>query len=287
MTQAKTRQYYYFVEKPVDDESIILFNVEEKMFDKALELINTLHHDLSPRLIIAKAKCLIGLDHNEEALDVLINAEKVDWDLPQILMLKGYALFKLKEYHTAKMTFERCFEIKPSQEIKRWIQRCLVHLSANNEEISRRVIRYEPQLTHCPSPQLNPQLKQQFEQLFQLPSQQTHEQTAPQQQIQKDQTPEQQIAEQPNQEHYEWYQSPTHLTMVLYKKDLKESEVSIKFNVNYFDVSINTQQKVTMHIKLAKNIDPSQSSFSLTSKKLEIKMKKQTEGQWSVFEDRS
>lgn len=298
MAQTKTRQYFYFVEKPIDNESIILFNVEEKLYDKALELINGLRHDLSPRLIVAKAKCLLGLDRNEEALDVLINAEKVDWDLPQILMLKGFALFKLKEYHTAKMTFERCFEIRPSQEIKRWIQRCLVHLSANNEEISRRVIRYEPQLTHCPSPQLNPQLKQQFEQLFQLPPQQPTEQTASQQQPQQAFQPseQQQIEKQSTQEQlkleqYEWYQSQAYVTMVLYKKDLQrfytdESDVNVKFDINSFDIIISSKQEIKIHIKLAKNIDPSQSSFSLTPKKIEIKMKKQVEGQWSLFEER-
>ena len=290
MSQAKMRQFYYFAEKPVDIESIILFDVEEKLFDKALELMNSLRHDLSPRLTVAKAKCLIGLNRDEEALDVLINAEKVDWDLPQILMLKGFALFKLKEYHTAKMTFERCHEIKPSQEIKRWIQRCLVHLSANNEEISRRVIRYEPQLNQCPSPQLNPQLKLQFEQLFQLPPQHPREQIISQ--SQKIESPEgKQIKKQSNQEQqrlrprYEWYQSQTYVTMVLYVKDIKESEVNVKFNDNSFDISINTQQQIILHINLAKNIDPAQSSFSLTPKKIEVKMKKLNEGKWNVFED--
>lgn len=294
MTQSKPQSYYYFMDSHVDSEALILFNIEEKLYDKALELLNKIQHDLSPRLVVAKAKCLLGLDRNVEALDLLVNAEKFGWDLPQIITLKGFALFKLKEYHTAKMAFERCLEIKPSQEIKRWIQRCIVHLSANNEEISRRVIRYEPQLTHCPSPQLNPQLQQQFQQLFQLPPQQPQEQCKSQQQNTNNIEDEQQINEKLQQEQpqqlqkrpqYEWYQSQTHATMVLYIKDVDKSQIDLKFSNDFFDMTINAPQKILMHVHLSKNIDPTQSSFSVTPKKIEIKMKKQEEGQWSSFEE--
>ena len=257
MNQSKPRQYSYFMEKPIDTESIILFDVEEKLYDKALELLDSLQHDLGPKLVVAKAKCLLGLNRDEEALDVLINAEKLDWDLPQILILKGYALFKLKEYHTAKMTFERCLEIKPTQEIKRWIQRCLVQLSANNEEISRRVIRYEPQLTHCPSPQLNPQLQQQFQQLFQLPPHPAQEQPKIQQEntvSHEQQNMNESFQQEQNQQVQlkppEWYQSQTHVTMVLYIKEVKESDVNIRFTINSFDITINTQKKIEMIIHL-------------------------------------
>ena len=73
--------------------------------------------------------------------------------------------------------------------------------------------------------------------------------------------------------------------MVLYIKDVDKSQIDLKFSNDFFDMTINAPQKILMHVHLSKNIDPTQSSFSVTPKKIEIKMKKQEEGQWSSFEE--
>ncbi|OHS93430.1 CS domain containing protein [Tritrichomonas foetus] len=246
MAQAKPNPFSYFSVQWIDKESTILFLTEQHEYEKALELINTISHHLDPRLVVATTKCLIGLHKIPQALEILLAAEKRDWVLPQILLLKGKALFEIKEYNTAKMAFERCLEINPSYEIKRWIQRCNVYLAADNEELSRRVVRYEPQLAQCQEPEPEPEPK-------------------------------------PKPRH-EWYQSSTHVTMVLYIKDIKESDLNVSFDNDSLDVCINSDGKTKLHIDLAKSIEPNQSSYSVTSKKIEIKMQKAVKGQWSIFE---
>ena len=261
----------YFSIPWIDEVVLILFLTEQKEFESALNLINQLDANLDPRLVVAKAKCLIGLHKIPKALELLLDAEKKNWDLPQILLLKGKALFEIKEYNTAKMAFEKCLEINPTQEIKRWIQRCLVYLEADGP--SRRVVRYEPQIGQAqdiktPQNVLYPALQ------IMKPN--------------KDKTPnaeakksEIKLAPAPS---YEWYQNITHITMVIYIKDVKESELDLKFTENSVDVNVNLNPPTKIHIDLYKNIDPSKSNLSLTAKKIEIKMLKANRGQWNSFE---
>lgn len=230
----------YTYQPSLDKESAIYFLVEQQNYEKALEYLNSISNDLDAKLIIAKAKCLIGLNKPQQAIQLLITAEQFDCCLPQILFLKGRALYNLGEFNTAKMSFERCLDIKPTQETKRWIQRCLANLAANNEELSRRVIRYEPQLQQC-----------------------------------------HQVVSKPR---FEWYQSSTHVTVDLFLKNPKDSDIDVIFHDNSFDVTVDSHQTVILHIDLAKPIDPSQSSFTVMSKKVEIKMKMQEQSKWSCLE---
>lgn len=124
-------------------EVAILFHTEEKRYNLAMALIKTLDHELSPRLVIAHATCLIGVKNYFGALDVIHSAERKGWDLPEMILLKGKALYFLNEYQTALEAFIKVDQCEHSVDTNRWIQRCLVQVSIQNETMSRRSIRYE------------------------------------------------------------------------------------------------------------------------------------------------
>lgn len=219
-------------------ESSIIFLVEEGIYGGALSMFRKyFKYQLDPRLLCAKIRCLLGTGAFVEALDLAKSAEEKDWDLPEILILKGKALYQLKEYQTAKLAFEKCDHIQPSIETKRWIQRCIVQISIS-DEFSRRIIKYEPKYS---GPYIN-NLK------------------------------------------HEFYQSQTQVTLVIYIKDIKENQVSVKYEPKRVEVIINTIPKMILQKNLTKGINPDGCLLKVYPKKIEIKMEKSVKGNWSSIE---
>ncbi|KAH0793368.1 CS domain containing protein [Histomonas meleagridis] len=218
-------------------ESSILYYTEQRKYTEALEILQRICYPLEPRLLCAKARCLIGTGNPTQALELLISAEKKGWDLPEILKLKGRALYQMNEFDTAKLAFEKCDRIQPSMETKRWIQRCIVCI-ATSDELSRRIIRYETKIS---SPIVNT-VK------------------------------------------HEFYQSLTHITLVIYAKDISESQIKVKYSPKNVDVLIDTIPQINIHSNLFKEINTKQCSIHTDSKKIEIKMAKATKGNWSSIE---
>ena len=60
-------------------------------------------------------------------------------------MIKGRCLYCLEEYETALESFEAAHKIEPSIESSRCIERCLAKIAVESEEISQKLIRFDPQ----------------------------------------------------------------------------------------------------------------------------------------------
>lgn len=125
-------------------ETVILYKVEQKQYIEALEYINKMGKLEDPRLIFANAQCYIGTNKYTEALELLLETERKGWNLPEVLKLKGKALYFLQEYETARYAFEEAELYSPDLDNKLWIQRCEVRIALAQEEKSRRLIQYEP-----------------------------------------------------------------------------------------------------------------------------------------------
>lgn len=218
-------------------ESSVIFLVERGNYSEALNVLNTIKYQLDPRLLCIKIRCLIETGAFTKALELAISAEEKGWDLPEVFILKGKALYQLKEFQTAKLAFEKCDRIQPSAEVKRWIQRCIVQISAS-DEFSRRIIRYEPKNSSAIINNLK----------------------------------------------HEFYQSQTHVTLVIYIKDITESQVSVKYEPKRVEVVINTIPKMILQTNLMKEINPDGCFHQVYSKKIEIKMEKIIKGNWSSIE---
>ena len=129
-------------------ESAILFYTEAGRYTDALNLLSSLDRPLEPRLLLAKCTCLYNKGMIAQAIEGVKEAEDQEWDLPDFLMIKGKCLYRINEFESAKGAFERCDAMFPTPEVKRWVQRCITRIAANSDEVmSRRVIRYEPDLT--------------------------------------------------------------------------------------------------------------------------------------------
>jgi tetratricopeptide (TPR) repeat protein len=126
------------------EESSVLFAVDNKRYSDALSLISSIEHELEPSLLIAQAQSYYGISKFTHALTVLQSAEARNWYLPEIYLLKGKCLFKLEEFDRAKAAFEIAHRLLPEFEVKRWIRRCEIFLLLGSEKKSPRIIRFDP-----------------------------------------------------------------------------------------------------------------------------------------------
>ena len=118
--------------------------VSNEMYSDALNMLRSSTFEYTPTLIKNEALCYFHLKKYLHALEVLKIAEEKGWCLPDILMLKGQCLYFLEEWETALLTFESVEEIRSTQDIKLWINRCKAHMQYDSDEILDNVFTYEP-----------------------------------------------------------------------------------------------------------------------------------------------
>ncbi|CAK4668103.1 hypothetical protein LEN26_012352 [Aphanomyces euteiches] len=87
---------------------------------------------------------------------------------------------------------------------------------------------------------------------------------------------------------HEWYQSPTHVTVSVFQKNLKPEDVVVQFQAQKLIVqfTINGSTVTALDMTLFSPIDENDSSYRISSVKVEIKMKKAQPSPWDQL-DRS
>lgn len=125
-------------------EACIVFDDEQRRPEDVLQQIEYTPHKNELVFQLLKAKALFEVGDFEQALQQCIVALKSGYEIPEVYVLKGRCLYKLEEYETALDSFLKAQEIKPSPETTRCIERCHVRIAANTEEVSRRILRFEP-----------------------------------------------------------------------------------------------------------------------------------------------
>lgn len=118
---------------------------EEHLSEELIEAIPKSQKKNDFPLICLNANSCYQLKDYLHALQLCNDAIRRGYSIPPILMIKGRCLYCMEEYETALESFEAAHSIKPSIESSRCIERCKAKIAAESEEISRRVIKYDPQ----------------------------------------------------------------------------------------------------------------------------------------------
>lgn len=126
----------------------ILYLTEIGKHNEALTLIEQTHFDKSPEILLATARCYVGIEKNHKALEILCHAEKRGWLLPEIISMKGRILFKLSEFEQARKTFELYEKIySRNKNTSLWLLRCDAHISLENDPSQAKTITVSNQIS--------------------------------------------------------------------------------------------------------------------------------------------
>jgi suppressor of G2 allele of SKP1 len=85
---------------------------------------------------------------------------------------------------------------------------------------------------------------------------------------------------------YDWYQSDTHISLLIFVPNLSRDSLKVDFGEKKVDVEITQNGISDYHFNLEKEIIPSGSRVELSGAKVEIKMKKAEKGTqgWKLYE---
>lgn len=75
---------------------------------------------------------------------------------------------------------------------------------------------------------------------------------------------------------HEWYQSPTHVTVSIFQKNMNQDTVQVQMETKRLSVFVvvNGESKSALDISLQEEIDPEASEQRITATKIELKLKK-------------
>jgi len=81
---------------------------------------------------------------------------------------------------------------------------------------------------------------------------------------------------------FDWYQSPTHLFVSVVAKKVQPSDLSVKISEN--EVEVVVQNKLRLVLTPFAMLDPASSSYQLNEFKVELKLSKRAQGNWTQLE---
>ncbi|KAI9913084.1 hypothetical protein PsorP6_005097 [Peronosclerospora sorghi] len=237
--------------------------VEEQYEEAVVCYTKTLEIDPDDADTLSKrAAALLKLHKLSEAASDALRATELDATLYMAYMRHGVALFELEKYVEAKRAFEQGQKATPTTNatlVKRFqmcIRKCNAELDSDEE---MEPIATDEQSTSTqsselsnqnvvvvPSPPVNPTIR------------------------------------------YEWYQSATHVTMSILAKKLAPEDVDVHIEPKKLIVRIKRDGRwvEVFHENLFDVVVPDESSFKALASKLELKLKKASNGmQWDKLEE--
>jgi suppressor of G2 allele of SKP1 len=231
----------------------------DENFEDALEQYN-LAIELDAKNIDAylkRSQCNTKLKNFTDALADANKAITLGPNNAKAFFRKGIACFELEEYETALAAFEKGSALDPSdQSFKTWIRKCKAEIQNENGN----QVDQTPQALSPP------------------PSQ-------PQQPAKPSPPPATQPAPTPKIRH-EWYQNPTHVFINIFAKGVKQGDLSIDIEQKSVSVNIKLSEnnQYVLDLDLAEAVVPSESSYTIMSTKIEIKLKKEQALKWDTLE---
>jgi suppressor of G2 allele of SKP1 len=188
-------------------------------------------------MLVCTARCYYFQGRITAALEVLNHADKLGWNIPDVLLLKGRCLYRMYEYERALAVFTEADQMTSNAYTQTWILRCKAHLEMEaNPDNPEKVIIYDPQSSGGVK--------------------------------------------------YDWYQSDTHISLLVFVPNLSRDAVKVEFGEKRIDIEITQNGVSSYHFNLEKEIVPSESRIELSGTKVEIKMKKAEKGTqgWKLYE---
>jgi len=245
--------------------------------------------------------CHHKMDNFTESMADAKKAIELDPTNSKAYFRKGMAAFSLDEFETAKQAFIKAQELAPSSQNKTWIRKCDAELEdekdADGDSSDDMIDIKTPPPPSKPKPTTDgpPPLELDEPKTAQVPSQaQVHPPPAS--------TPQTNISLQPEQSEppkpipipistnprHEWYQTNSHVIVTIMIKNVKKEESKIVIEEKNVDIEVklpSSGSEYQMHWNLLDNIIVPESSYTILSTKIEIKLKKSREGRWSSLED--
>jgi len=85
---------------------------------------------------------------------------------------------------------------------------------------------------------------------------------------------------------HEWYQTPTHVIITIFAKNVKKEQAEIEFTKKSFSAAIKLSEssEYLLDLNLCDDIDPSQCSTQFLPSKVEIKLAKDSQSKWLSLE---
>ncbi|ETW10414.1 hypothetical protein, variant [Aphanomyces invadans] len=196
----------------------------------------------------------LKLNQLQLALRDATEAVKIDPLLRMAHYRQGIAFFGMEKFRDAFKSFVKGKELAGNQEnvssrFKTWIRKC----EAEIEDDDMDTLDTPASQGACPTPAAEP------------PAPTTPAASA---------------------FRHEWYQSPAHVTVSVFQKNLQSSDVAVQFDRHQCMVTftISGQHVKALDLALFGPIDPSESTYRVSTVKVEIKMKKAETAQWDQLQ---
>jgi len=214
------------------------------------------------------------------------------------------AAFSLDEFETAKQAFIKSQELSPSSQTKTWMRKCDAELEdekdadGESSDDLNETFKSPPPAQSKPTTDGPPPLEPDEPKKAQVSShpppaaQSNHLPEKPQEpkpQEPKPQEPKPQpIPQTSAYPKHDWYQTNTHVILSLMLKNVKKEDAKIIIEDKNVHVEITlptTSSEYQMNFNLLDKINVQESSYSILSTKIEIKLKKSRESRWPSLED--
>eukprot|EP00322_Chrysochromulina_rotalis_P023429 CAMPEP_0115855812 /NCGR_PEP_ID=MMETSP0287-20121206/14733_1 /TAXON_ID=412157 /ORGANISM="Chrysochromulina rotalis, Strain UIO044" /LENGTH=358 /DNA_ID=CAMNT_0003309973 /DNA_START=17 /DNA_END=1093 /DNA_ORIENTATION=+ len=175
---------------------------------------------------------------------------------PKALMRKGQGSFALGEFEAAHAAFTKALALAGdgSRELRRWMRKC-------EAELALEASPMPAPSAMPPKPAANPAAPPPAAAISQPTSD-------------------------PTKIRHDWYQTATDVVLSILARKLPEDRVSVNFSETEVDVTIKLDggAEYVHCFTLFHKIKPAESTFTVGTAKVEIKLKKHTAGKWDALE---
>eukprot|EP00325_Prymnesiales_sp_UTEX-LB-985_P001826 CAMPEP_0174695938 /NCGR_PEP_ID=MMETSP1094-20130205/2210_1 /TAXON_ID=156173 /ORGANISM="Chrysochromulina brevifilum, Strain UTEX LB 985" /LENGTH=355 /DNA_ID=CAMNT_0015892581 /DNA_START=40 /DNA_END=1104 /DNA_ORIENTATION=+ len=175
---------------------------------------------------------------------------------PKAYVRKGQAAFALGEFEAAKGAFTKALEIVDDKVIRRWARKC-------DAELALEAMPPAPAPTATPPVVTNP--------MAPPPA------VAPASNA---------MTSDPSKIRNDWYQTQSDVIINVLAKNVPSERVSVEFSESEVDVTIKLEggSDYVHSFTLFHKIKPAESTYTVGTAKIELKLKKHTPGKWESLE---
>jgi len=245
-------------------EALVNYNLSIELDDKNVEAL------------LKRAACLQKLGRLTDALNdvkIAIQFKPADSTLSKLYMRKGLICFEMEEFETAKISFEKGFQLDPSNNsFRTWIRKCNAELEVEEDAMDIVTPHTSTSATHQNPIPSNPSSTPTSTTTSTSTSTPTSTTAAP---------TEQKIR-------HEWYQTATHVFVTVFVKNIKQEQLNVQIEEKSLNIAIKLSptNEFALDFDLCDKVLKDESTTTLMSTKVEIKLKKATQTRWKTLEDK-
>lgn len=247
----------------------------DEEFEEALNLYNEAieREAQSANLYVSRAAVHLKLENFTDAVADANKAIALNPGLAKAYMRKGAACFALEEYHTAKAAFEAGARIDPGNaQFKTWVRKCAAELTDEAEAEAGSEARGEGTNGHS-TPAAPPQAPM-------VPGTPSAGEPAAPPPIPSTSAP-------PPKFRHEFYQTPTHVTVTIFAKNVREENLEVDFGAQFLSVAIRDPDGGELYelpLRLFAKIVPEQCKAVALKAKVEVKLQKEEAAHWKSLQ---